>query len=280
MGRIMINTTMTNAEYRSAKGISNSELLMIGRSPADYIWNMNAPTDAAKVQAKDFGTALHTAILEPDLFESTVLVSSVKGRQTKTFEQEITDNPDKVVLTEQEADQIRIMKASAMAHPVFARIINQSKLREVSIFARDEARDIDLKIRPDIDMVESHGFIADLKTTALLDDWRSDKQWSNPLIKLNYGHTAAFYLHTASLHYGFDVNVYKFMVVQKTVSLSRYPVSVFTVDRDYLIANGFWQQMEQNLDVYAKCLHENKWDFDELMPMFVKDEEINISFEE
>lgn len=276
----MIVENITNEEYRAKPGISNSELMMVGKSPADYIWNKNSPSDPSKALTKDFGTALHTAILEPHLYNEQILVSSVKGRETKTFQQEVVDNPDKIVLTEIEAEKVRIMKASAMAHPVFADIINQSKLNEVSIFAHDEQRDIELKIRPDIDMVKSHGFIGDVKTTALLDEWRSDKPWANPMIKHSYGHTAAFYLHTASLHYGFDVNVYKFLAIQKTVCMSRYPVSVFSVDRDYLVANGFWDQMLSNLDTYATCLHQNKWDFDELLPMFVKDEEINITFEE
>jgi len=276
----MLIKNITNSEYRSRKGISNSELLMIGQSPADFIWNRDAPIDPSKSLTKDFGTALHTAVLEPHLFDDSIIVSSVKGRDTKTFQQEIIDNPDKTVLTEIEAEKIRIMKASAMAHPVFKQIINDSELNEVSIFARDESRDIDLKIRPDIDLVEKYGFLGDVKTTASLDDWRSDKPWANPLIKENYGHTASFYLYAASLHYGFDVDVYKFLAIQKTVKLSRYPVTVFSVDRDYLIANGFWDKMLENLDVYTKCFHENKWDFDELLPMFVKDEEIKISFED
>lgn len=267
-------------EYRTAKGLSNSELIMVGASPADHIWSKNAPFDNSKVLTKDFGTAFHTSVLEPELFDDEILVSSVKGRETKTFQQEIADNLGKTVLTEIEAEKIRVMRASGMAHPVFNRIINESKFKEVSIFARDESRDIDLKIRPDIDCVESHGFLADLKSVALLDDFRSDKPWANPMIKHNYGHTASFYLHAASLHYGFDVNVYKFLAVQKTVQLGRYPVSVFTVDRDYLIANGFWDKMLENLDVYTKCFHSNKWDFDEYLPMFVKDEEIKISFED
>ena len=276
----MIKTNMTNAEYRATKGISNSELLMIGASPADYIWNKNAPIDPSKAQTKDFGTALHTAILEPEFFDRDVLVSSVKGRTTKTFQQEITDNPDKTVLTEDEASQIRIMKASAMAHPVFNSIISESELNEVSIFAHDSARNIDLKIRPDIDLVERFGFLGDLKSVASLDDFRSSQPWKNPMIEHNYGHTASYYLYVASLHYGFDVDVYKFLAVQKTVKLSRYPVSVFSVDREYLVSNGFWDQMLENLDVYEKCLHSNTWDFDERLPMFVKDEEINITFED
>ena len=276
----MIIENMTNEEYRDADGVSNSGLLMVGQSPADYIWSKNAPIDPSKALTKDFGTALHTAILEPHLFDESVIVSSVKGRETKTFQQEVTDNPDKIVLTEIEAEKVRIMNASAMAHPVFAEIIDASTLNEASIFVRDESRDIDLKIRPDVDLVERFGFLADVKTTADLSDWRNDRPWINPLYKHNYGHTAAFYLYAASLHYGFDVNTYKFLVVQKSASLARYPVSVFTVDRDYLIANGFWAKMESNLDVYAKCLRENNWAFDELPPMFAKDEEVNISFEE
>lgn len=276
----MIIENMPHDEYLKADGLSNSELIMVGQSPADYIWSKAAPVDASKAATKDFGTALHMAILEPHLYNDSVLVSSVKGRETKTFMQEVTDNPDKVVLTELEAEKVRVIKASAMAHPVFSDIVIESKLSEVSIFADDHATGLKYKIRPDLDLVESKGFMADVKTTKDLADWRNDKPWINPLHTLNYGHTAAFYLHVASLHYGFDVNVYKFLVVQKTASLARYPVSVFAVDRDYLQANGFWQQMLDNLATFAKCNDFGAWDFDELPPMFEQQEETTIEFVE
>lgn len=275
----MIVENMPHDEYLKADGLSNSEALMVGRSPADYIWSQNAPADPAKVLTRDFGTALHMAILEPERYEDELLVSSVKGRETKTFQQEVTDNPDKIVLTEIEAEKLRIMQASAMAHPVFADIVNKTNNKEVSIFARDELRGIDLKIRPDIDL-SSLGFLADAKTTKDISDWRNDKPWINPLHTMNYGHTAAFYLYVASIHYGFDIDVYKFLVIQKTAELGRYPVTVFSVDRDYLIANGFWDAMLENLDTYALCKNNNLWLQDELPPMFEQPEEATIEFVE
>lgn len=255
-------------EYRKYNAVANSTLLLAANNPSDIKWLENAPVDVAKRTAADIGTALHTSLLEPELFESQVYVSSVAGRATKTFEKEIIDNPDKIVLTESEVQQLRLMQASGMAHPAFAKIINDAIYKESSIFVHDEARGIDLKIRPDIDSFESEGYLANLKTTANLADWRADRYWLNPLHKFNYGHDAAYSLYVASIFYGEDCEVYKYPVLQKSVSLGRYPVGVFTITKQRLISEGFWDEMLRNLDTYAKCYHQNAWLHEEQFPSF------------
>jgi hypothetical protein len=46
---------------------------------------------------------------------------------------------------------------------------------ESSVFVKDKETGIELKCRPDKDAVESAGIVIDFKTTASIDDWRSDK---------------------------------------------------------------------------------------------------------
>ena len=68
--KMKLSTTLTNEEYRAIDAISNGELQQIANNPADYIWAKTAPVDTTKTAAFDFGTALHTALLEPELFNS------------------------------------------------------------------------------------------------------------------------------------------------------------------------------------------------------------------
>lgn len=270
----MINydKNMSHSDYLKAGGLSNGQLQMLGRSPADFIWSKNAPSDPRKAGTADFGTALHLALLEPEIFNESVLVSSMKARASQGFTKEVMENPELTVLTEIEAEQIRIMQASAMAHPIFAKIIANKYPTEVSIFAGDR------KIRPDIDGAKD-GFIGDVKSTASLDDWRSPLPWKNPIHCHGYGHTAAFYLDVASEFYDREINVYKFLVIQKTIDLGRYPVSVFNVDRAYLEREGFFDQMRENLEVYNKCKSGNNFAYEEIFPDFAKSEDVEISFE-
>lgn len=252
-------TSMPNADYQSADGISHTGLMMVSRNPSDLVWAKNAPVDASKSATKDIGTALHSALLEPEKFEDDVFISSVKGRTTKKFADEVAENPGKTVLTEEEAEKIRIMVASANAHPTFKAMVSAQGYNECSIFAQDEKRDILLKCRPDRDCISKHGLIFDVKTTDSLDDWRNPKQWINPLFKFNYGLQACHYLNTASIFYGKDVKEFTFLVLQKSVQFGRYPVAVFTITEDELGALGFWDAYNANLDKYAECYHANKW---------------------
>ena len=116
-----------------------------------------------------------------------------------------------------------------------------------------------LKIRPDID-IEGE-LIANLKTTANLDDWRVDlgKHWIHPLYKFGYGHGAAYELYVSSIFYGKDIDVCYFPVVQKTPSLGRYPVAVFRITKQELIDYGFWDEMLNNLKEYADRLKRDDW---------------------
>lgn len=252
-------TDIPQEEYRKIGALANSDAVMIERNPGDYIWSRKAPINHSKVQTKDFGTALHCALLEPDEYENLVFVSSVKGRNTKSFGQEVIDNPDNIVLTPDEAEQIKVMVGSVNAHPTAAHLLSQQGQAECSVIANDQERNVLLKCRPDKNMVEPLGLCLDVKTTGCIDDWRSDKQWINPLFKFDYGHQAAFYLHTLSLHYGFEVNRFVFVAVSSSIALGRYPVGVFEVSKDQLVSWGFWQRMLANIERFKHCRDNNDW---------------------
>ena len=259
MGMNKYITNMPQSEYRAAEGFANSDLLMIAQNPSDYEWCKKAPQDPSKVEAKDFGTALHAALLEPETFDDAVIVADVKGRNTQTFQRLIIDNPDKVVMTEEEIAKIRIMQASAQCHPAMSLLLNVKGNREASVFVWDADFGVWLKARPDIDAAESAGFVGDLKSTDSLQDWREIPTWKNPLYKLNYGHTAAFYLYAMSMYYGREINTYKFGVCQKSVSLGRYPCSVFTITKPELIELGFWEEMLNNIGKASEHKKSGDW---------------------
>lgn len=265
-------TDIEQDDYRAIDALANSDAVMIERNPADYIWSRNAPVNYSKVQTKDFGTALHCALLEPDEYENLVFVSSVKGRNTKSFEQEVIDNPNNIVLTADEAEQIKVMVGSVNAHPTAAHLLSQQGQAECSVIAKDSVRDVFLKCRPDKNLIESIDVCLDVKTTGCIDDWRSDKEWINPLFKFDYGHQAAFYMHTLSLHYGFEVNRFVFIAVSSSVALGRYPVGVFEITKDQLIAWGFWQRMTANIERFKHCRDNNDWLHSESFNFYSDDE--------
>jgi len=257
-------------DYQEANAISNSGLLLIERNPADFKWSKDAPKDPSKSGTSDFGTASHTALIEPEKFDESVLIGPTKSRDSKGFtEFEREHGAGKIVLLENEETQIRIMKASANAHPTMAKFLSIDSDVEPSIFVLDKDREIMRKIRPDLDLHKG-GFplLCDVKTTADISAWRSPLRWKNPLFEFNYGHTAAYYMDTASIHYGKQIDEYSFLLLQKNIEMGRYPVSVFTITREELEQYGFFDRVNNNLDRYAECLHSNNWFGVERFPIF------------
>ena len=255
----MKRLTITNDEYQKLDAVSNSQLKLMKNNPADLIWLRDAPVNLSGKSYADIGTAFHSMCLEPEKFDQSTLISDFKGRNTKGFQSDITENPDKTVLTVEEYETLKFMHASAMAHPSFRSLINTESHRESSIIVKCPNFEVDLKIRPDID-IEGE-LIANLKTTANLDDWRVDlgKHWIHPLYKFGYGHGAAYELYVSSIFYGKDIDVCYFPVVQKTPSLGRYPVAVFRITKQELIEYGFWDEMLNNLKEYADRLKRDDW---------------------
>ena len=103
----MKTLNLTNDEYRLKQGVSNSDLMLIERSPSDYAWSRSAPRDALKTAAFDFGIALHTAMLEPEKFNDQVVIySQTKTRETKAFQEFMQGQGDgAIILLESEYDK-------------------------------------------------------------------------------------------------------------------------------------------------------------------------------
>ena len=275
----MKTLTLTNDEYRQKTGISNSDLMLIERTPADYIWSKDAPRDSSKTAAFDMGKALHTAVLEPEKFNDQVIVySQTKTRETKAFHEFMLGQDDNaIILLESEYDKLRFMVDGAKYHPTVNRLLTTQSDKEGSIFIADKARDITCKIRPDLDYIPYGDLLlGDVKTTMDLTDWRQDARWKNPLFTHNYAHTAAYYMDVASIEYDEQINDYTFVVFQKKVEMGRYPVAAINITREELNMIGAFDRVNYNLDTYATCLHSNNWDSVERFPMFGDSGEILI----
>ena len=275
----MKQLSITNEEYRALDAISNSELLTIERNPSDFIWLKNAPIDASKTAALDFGTMLHTALLEPNLFgKNLVIYDQTKSRDTVKFDKFMQDvDASAIVLLESEYDKLRLMVDSAMAHPTFKQYLNVFDDFETSIVGG--LNGVKVKIRPDC---KSDGWklIGDLKSTADLSAWRESVTWKNPIFTFNYGHTAAFYMDVYSKFLGKQVDEYLFLVCQKNISMGRYPVDVISISREECERYGFFDRVYTNLEEYKARNDSGDWLHVNRLPEFKVDESVTIEFED
>ncbi|QDP59272.1 MAG: putative exodeoxyribonuclease 8 [Prokaryotic dsDNA virus sp.] len=268
---------MPHDEYREAEGVCNSDLLLLEKRPSSVKQSKTAPRDPSKTGAADYGTIVHTALLEPEKFEGSFVIGPTKSRETKAFmefEQQ-PENHGKLILLEHEYDQLRLTVDCALADPTMEEFLRQHKFdAEASIFVQDERLDIMRKIRIDANYVP-HGLpiVGDMKSSAgkgegVIETWSSPIEWKNPLFSLNYGHGAAFYLDTASLHYGESIDSYYFLIIGKTADFGVYPVDVREVTRQELIEYGFFERMTRNLEEYAERLHTDNWKSISRFPVF------------
>ena len=245
--------------YRAADGLANSDAQMIENNPGNFVWAKSAPRNGAKSKTTDIGTALHCAILEPEKYKDHIVVSEFKGRTAKGFELEQKENKNKVVLTKDEYDQVNLMAKSVLSHPSAKSVLDLVGDCESSVFVKDKETGVNLKCRPDKDAVQSSGVCIDVKTTASIEDWRSDKEWINPLYKYNYGHGASFYMDVLEQHYKTEIDIYIFLVIQNSVELGRYPVAVFQISRSELIELGFWDRHRANISEFSRCKKDDDW---------------------
>lgn len=270
---------LTMDEYQALNAVSNGELLTIERSPSDYIWAKRAPVDSTKTAALDFGTMMHTALLEPELFgKNLVVYDQTKSRDTVKFNQFMNDIDDHaIVLLESEYDKLRLMVDSAKAHPTFHHYLTM--MGEVEQSISGSFYNTQVKIRPDLKSNEL-GMIGDLKTTDDLAKWRESATWRNPLFTLNYGHTAAFYMDVYSDYLGKTINEYHFLVCQKNINLGRYPVDVISITREECKRYGFFDRVYNNLDEYKNRSISGNWLHVNQFPVFKIDDSITVEFEE
>ncbi len=152
---------MPDAEYRSAEGLSNSMLKEFRRTPAHYKASLSQPHKDTK--ALNFGTALHSMVLTPEL--DAVVVSPEYDART-TAGKAIRDlfkasSVGKTVVTAEEHAQLVGMLDSIMMHPKARSIIEGCAYKELSLFTK--LNNVACKGRMDLVDV-SNGIIGDLKS--------------------------------------------------------------------------------------------------------------------
>ena len=150
-------------EYHAMPGWSKTKLDKINRSPAHYLeWLANPPE---QTPAMAFGSALHCAVLTPQLYKAEYAVMPEIDRRTKSgkeaYAQFCIDSPGKCFVTAVQAGQIERMQAAIFDHPLASQILSNGEA-EQSFFWIDPKTGLECKVRPDY--LRNDGICSDLKT--------------------------------------------------------------------------------------------------------------------
>ena len=234
---------MTNQEYHNRPEISNSDLLLIKKSPFYF---KNKHKFKQNTDAFTFGSALHTLVLEPEMFDKEYMVHDFNKRKKEDKEkyQEILNNDIKIVNTK-EYDILKKMSDKILNDDICKQFLKNGKAEE-SYFSKLE--DVDVKCRPDY-FNKKNKTIIDLKTTtdASLNGFMLSAS------KFNYHIQASFYIDLMnSLDY--DIQNFLFIAIEKTE-----PFSVGLHQYDSVSLDRGREQYKQLLDIYKWCKKNNNF---------------------
>lgn len=236
---------MSNDDYHSYKGVSKSKLDKLNRSPAHLMYSAHTePT-----RAMQMGTAIHTAILEPDVFAADyVLLKDVKDRRSSEYREASKVYKPENILVASEADNLAGMVESINAQPLAKAALDLEGWRELSAFVEDPMTGVLMRCRYDI--LTADGCAIDLKKT---QDARPE-EFAKSVYKYRYHVQDAMYSHIYELITMEKLKGFEFLAVEEKPP---HAVSMFELDAEAKQI-GF-MEYRRNMQEYAECETNNEW---------------------
>jgi len=254
-----IYSDISNDEYHKGPGISKSGLDIIARSPLHY-WG--AYLDPNKEPRKEtpamaFGTAIHTAILEPETYDAryTVMPDGL-DRRTKIgkeqYEAYILQSQTDGTTLIGSGEHAKVMKVAEQArdHPLARRLLETGKA-EQSVYWTDPETGILCKARPDW-LIDPNPNCAILDVKSTQD--ASPEGFMKSAFNYRYHVQAAWYLDGLEAATGWKPDAFMFLALEKDAPFA----SAFYYASDAMIDVGR-REYRKALNTYAACLESGKW---------------------
>lgn len=158
---------ISNTEYHASSAVSRSGLMYLEKSPYHYWYEYLSGIAPAReaTPAMNIGSAFHTILLEPHLFNDEFAVCPQVDRRTKAgkelYDYFLQESAGKIVLTAEQFEKAQSMADNIKKHEIVTTLLDESQF-EQSIFWTDAETGLQFKTRPDI---WSNKMVVDLKTT-------------------------------------------------------------------------------------------------------------------
>jgi hypothetical protein len=249
------NGKMSNEDYHKHDGISSSGLKTIfDKTPAHYKFGEVKQSDAM-----DYGTASHTALLEPHLFNDVVLIqpAEIKQRRGKAWDDfKASVKPDQVVVKQAEYDDLMKMRSAMHDHPEYSELLKGAAI-ESSIMCDIKVQGYDgwitVKVRPDI--ITKCFQVPDYKTT--MD--ASMEGFGRSVVNMGYLIRQTFVCDVLSAYFsarkGKDVVFTPSLLAQEKAA--PYIAQKYNFTEGQIAAGrSMWHD---TITLYAKCLERDLW---------------------
>jgi hypothetical protein len=241
----------SNEQYHGDKTrISKSGLDLIDQSPEHFRYFQENPREATP--AMQFGTAVHTAILEPDKFDTEILTMprECKGNSKAAREAKeifLIENAGKTILDADKRSQVKEIRDKVYSHAKAKAYLSEGHA-ELSYYWQDPDFKTDCKCRPD--MTREGHILVDIKTT----EDASLKSFQKSIANFRYHVQAAFYTDGLTQVTGQKFDKFVFIVVEKKPP---YGIAIYAIDDASMDAGRF--EYKRNLKTYLKCKMTKSW---------------------
>ena len=237
-------------EYHAGPGVSSTMLKDMLRSPL-HCWARHLDPErpqSTPTPAMQLGSAVHTAVLEPERWDQDYAVAPRCDRRTKagkeTWAEFQASAGGRVVLTEDQAELVSRVAAATAEHPS-AREMLEVGDAETSIFYDHPCGEL-VKVRPD--WWARGQYLLDLKTTR-----NAGPGFARQIAQLNYHMQAAFYVDVVEAVRGETLPWYWLAVETEPP----YAVGVYQADAEMLSRGR--ELYRQALSLYAVCRQTGQW---------------------
>lgn len=256
---------MDNEPYHQAAGISKSHLDEVARSPRHY-WNRYLNPNYRRpepTEAMRLGSAIHAAMLEPDVFAKQYcmrppgidLRTTIGKQRFAAFEAE---NLGKDILKEDDHRLCMDLAKALRDHPVAGPLFSDGK-SEQCYFATDPETGALVKCKPDWQI--DNGMMVDLKSTTDA----SPSTFSRDVAKYRYFVQSPWYKDVHKILYG-ELPPFVFVAIEKE---EPYAIGVYYLDAT---DEQFGRNIaRRDLARILECKAANAWpDFGTIEAMPVK----------
>lgn len=251
-----IEYNMDIEEYHAHPAISNSGLSLFAKAPRCYQYEKYERSAEERDKDKHhfvMGSALHTLLLEKELFNRRFFIWSGKPRNTKEGKADYAAAEEqaagRVLLAQKDFDAILAMTQAIVNDRAALKYIEKPGVVEPSIIWRDPVNEVDCRCRPDLVLTDDHTLI-DIKTAADA----SAEAFEKSIYNFGYDRQAYFYSKGYEAVTGNLVKKFVFIVVEKTPP---YLVGVYPVDQVALMSGQI--RVERLLEAYADCVKRDYW---------------------
>ena len=208
MLKLGINDDIANEDYHGDREFeSSSSLKLYLKDPKEYYnkYILKLPREERYKSAYDFGSYIHSLILEPDKTDSEFAVYEGMTRRGKAYEKFKEENEGKIIITHSQMLQAQGILESYTDNQLAMNSIKDGTPEQTLCV---ELEGMKIKVRADY---VRDGEIIDIKTTGdPVDKFAAGKTCA----RFDYDLSAALYVDAFAQHYGKPYDFY-FMFINK-----------------------------------------------------------------